>query len=144
MTGTAGADVRAAAATKDTDHAALLTIAIADDQRVPETLVDECMAEGEAGAERTTDTGRGRGESPEGDLDHAPNPHPHEKTSTQRRPPITPRKKCDGRTPRPAPGPGPRRDHAPVHALAPDPGPDASQEDARKVSPTPPVCHCVR
>lgn len=33
---TAGADVRAAAATTDTDHAALPTIAIADDRRVLE------------------------------------------------------------------------------------------------------------
>lgn len=90
---TAAADVHAAAATTDTDHEALLTIAIADDPRVRETLVDGCMEEDEAGAARTTDTGTDLGGSPEGDLDHAPNLHPHEKTSTRRRPPITPRKK---------------------------------------------------
>ncbi len=83
-------------------------------------------------------TGRGLGESPEGDLDHAPNLRLREKPSTQRRPPITPRRKCDGRTPRPAPGPGPHQDHALVHVLGHDPGLDASQEDARKVSALPP------
>lgn len=79
-------------------------------------------------------TGRGLEESPEGDPDHAPNLHLRVKPSTQRRLPITPRRKCEGRTPRPAPGPDPHQDHALVHVLGPDPGQDASQEDARKVS----------
>lgn len=129
-TETAGAGVHAAAATKDTDHAALRTIAIAGDLRVPESLVDGCMEGEEAGAARTTDTGRGPGESPEGDL--VLNPHPREKTSTRHRRPITPRKRCDGHTRRPTPGPGPHQDPALVRA--PDPGLDASQEDARRVS----------
>lgn len=130
MIETAGADVRAAAATTDTDHAAPLTIAGADDLRVLESLVDECVQEEEAGAARMI--GRGLGESPEGDLDRAPDPHLHERTSTRRRPPITPRKKCDGRAPHPAQGPGPYQGRALVHVLGPDPGRDASQEDARK------------
>lgn len=93
MIATTGADVHAAAATTDTDHAARLMIVIADGRRVLESLVDGCMREEEAGAARTTDTGRGLAESPEGDLDHAPNRHLRERTSTQRRLPITPRKK---------------------------------------------------
>lgn len=85
MTETAGAGARAAAATTDTDHAALLMTAIADDRRVLESefcflcdllvltyflqlylivsfsflssgLVDECMEEEEAGAARMTGT----------------------------------------------------------------------------------------
>lgn len=118
-------------------------IAIAGDLRVLASLVDGCMVE-EAGAARMTDTGRDLGESPEGDLDHAPNPHPHEKTSTQHRLPIIPRKKCDGHTPHLAPGPDPRQDHALVHGPGPDPGPDASLEDARKVPAPPSIRRYVR
>lgn len=132
MIETVGADVHAAAATTDTDHAAPLTIAVADDLRVLESLVDECVEEEEAGAARMIDTGRGLGESPEGDLDRAPDPHLHERTSTRHRPLITPRRKCDGRAPHPAPGPGLYQGRALVHVLGPDPGQDASQEDARK------------
>lgn len=140
----AGADVPAAAATTDTDHAALLMTVIADDLRVLEALVDGCVEEEEAGVARMTDTGRGLGESPEGDPDHAPNLHLHEKTSTQHRLPITPRKRCDGHTPHPAPGPGPYQDHAPVHVLGPDPGLVASPEVARKLSePTPLVLSVI-
>lgn len=139
---TADADVHAAAATTDTGHAALLMIAIAGDLTVLESL-DGCMEEEEAGAVRVTDTGRGLGESLEGDHAHAPNLHLHERASTQRRPPITPRKKCDVHTPHPAPGPGPRQDHALVHVLGPDPGLGASQEDARRV-PTPPSYPSLR
>lgn len=91
-----------------------------------------------------SDTGRGLGESPEVDLDRARNPHPHEKTPTQRRPPITPRKRYDGHTPHPAPGPGPHRDHAPVHVLGHDPGLDANQEDASKLCAPLRIRHCVR
>lgn len=144
MIETAGADVHAAAATTDTDHAAPLTNATAGDRRAPENPVDACMEEEEAGVGRTTDTGRGPGESREEDLDHAPSLRPHEKTSTQRQLRITPRRKCDGHTPRPAPGPGRRHDRAPVPALGPDPGPDASQEDVRKVSAPALIRHFVR
>lgn len=122
----ADADVRAAAATTDTNRAALLTIATAGGPRVLASLVDGCM-QGEAGAARMKDTGRGLGESPEGG--HAPNPHLREKPATRRRLPITPRKKCDGHTPHPAPGPHP--DHALGPVLGPDPGPDASREAVR-------------
>lgn len=80
----------------------------------------------------SSDTGRGLGESPEGDPAHAPDLHLHERTSTQRRPPITRRKKCDGHTPHPAPDPGPFQGRALTHVLGLDPGRDASQEDARK------------
>lgn len=75
------------------------------------------------------DTGRGLAESPEEDPDHAPNPRPLQKTLP--RLPITPRKKCDKHVPPHAPGPGPHQDPAPVRALAPDPGLDASQGGAR-------------
>lgn len=90
---TAGADVHAAAATTDTDRAVLLTIDIADDLRVPESPVDGCMEEEEAGAARVTDTDRGLGDTPEGDLDPGPNLLLHEKMSTRRPLPITPRRK---------------------------------------------------
>lgn len=132
MIETAGADVRAAAATSDTDHAVLLMIGIAGDLIALETL-GGCMEEEEAGAVRVTDTGRGPGESLEGDRAHDPNPHLHERVSTQRRPPTTLKKKCDVHTPHPAPGPGPHQDHALVRVLGPDPGLGASQEDARRV-----------
>lgn len=128
---TVGADVHAAAAMRDTDRAVLRMITGADDLRVLETLVDECLQEEGAGAVRMNDTGRGLGESPEGDLDHTPDLQPHERTSTRLHLPITLRKRCDGHAPRPAPDPGRYRDHTLVHVLAPDPGPDASQEDAR-------------
>lgn len=82
----------------------------------------------------SSDTGRGLGESPEGGPAPALNPHPHEKTPTPHRPPITPKRRCDRHAPPRAPGPGRRQDPAPVRALGPDPGPDASQEDVRKVS----------
>lgn len=80
------------------------------------------------------DTGRGLAESPEDDLDRAPSPPRLQKTLPHL--PITPRKKCDRRVPPRGPGPGPRRDPAPVHALAPDLGPGASQGAARS-SPLP-------
>lgn len=80
------------------------------------------------------DTGRGLAESPEDDLDRAPSPPRLQKTLPPL--PITPRKKCDRRVPPRGPGPGLRRDPAPVHALAPDLGPDASQGAARS-SPSP-------
>lgn len=76
-----------------------------------------------------SDTGRGLAESLEEDPDHAPNPRPRQKTLP--RLPITLRKKCDKHVPPHAPGPGPRQDPAPVRALAPDPGLDASQGGAR-------------
>lgn len=75
------------------------------------------------------DTGRGPAESPEDDPDHAQSLPPLQKTLP--RLPITPRKKCDRRVPPRAPGPGLRQGPAPVHALAPDLGPDASQGAAR-------------
>lgn len=129
---TAGAGGHAAAATTDTGRAALLTIAAADVQRVLETLADGCMREGGAGAARTTDTSRGLGERPERDPDRAPGPDLHEKPSSRRPPPDTPRKKCDRRIRRPAPGPGLHPDLARV----PGPGPDTSREDA-KAEPAP-------
>lgn len=138
--GTAGAGVRVVAATSGTDHAAPLMIAIAGDRRVLENLVDRCMAEEEAGVVRMRDTGRGLEESPERDL--APNLHLHERTPTLHRLPITPRKKCDGPTPQPAPSPAQLQDHALVPG--PDPGPDVSQEDARKVPPPPFIRRYVR
>lgn len=131
---TAGAGGHAAAVTTDTGRAARLTIAAADVQRVLESLVDGCMEEEEAGAARMKDTSRDPGESPESDP--APDPHLHERTSNRRPPPATLRKKCDRRIPRPAPGPGLRRDHTLAHVLGPGPGPGARQEDA-KAEPTP-------
>lgn len=96
----------------------------------------ECTQE-EAGATRTTDTGRGLAESPEDDLDRAPSLPRLQKTLPHL--PITPRKKCDRHVPPRGPGPGLRQDPAPVHALAPDLGPDASQGAARS-SPFPFFC----
>lgn len=76
-----------------------------------------------------SDTGRGLAESPEEDPDHAPNLQPLQKTLP--RLPITPRKKCVKHVPPHAPGRGPHQDPAPVRALAPDPGLDASRGDVR-------------
>lgn len=90
----------------------------------------------------SSDTGRGLGESPEEDLVHAQNLHLREKMPTQRQLPITPRKKYDGHTPHPAPGPGLHQDPALVRVLGPDPGLDASQADARIVPAPPIICIC--
>lgn len=132
---TAGAGDRAAAATTDTDRAALLTIAGADGPRVLESLVDECMEEEGAGAVRMKGTGSGRGENPE--EDRAPGPRRHGKTSTRLRLPISPRRKCEAHMPPPTPDPGLYRGRALVRALGPDHGPDGSQEAARKASAPP-------
>nr|XP_043909113.1 serine/arginine-rich SC35-like splicing factor SCL30A isoform X2 [Solea senegalensis] len=98
------------------------------------TLVVACMQEEGAGVVRMKDTDLG--ESPGADLDHTPDLRRLKNPSTQLPLPITPRRKCDASTPRPAPDPGRLQDHVLVHALGPGLG--ASQAGARKYPPPSP------
>lgn len=132
-TATTGAEDRAAAATNDTGRAARRTTAAADGQRVLANLGGVCMGEGGAGAERMKGTSRGPGESPGSDPDHTPGPDRREERSTRRRRLTTQRRKSEGRSL--PPGPGPYRGHTLVHALGLAPGPDTSLEDAEQPSP---------
>lgn len=115
----------------DTDRAARLMIATAEDLRVHGSLEDEHIEEEEAGAERMTGTDRGLAESPEAGLAPTPSQPLHEKTSTRHQPPITQKKKCIRLTPRPAPDPARHPDPAPIRAPGQDPGLDANQEVAK-------------
>lgn len=134
MTETADADVHAVAAMNDTDHAAHLMTATAEDLRVHGSLEDERIEEGEAGAEKMTGTDRGLAESPEADLARAPSQPLREKPLTRRQPPIIQKKRCIRLTPRPAPDPARHQDPAPIHAPGHDPGLDANQGVAKYYS----------
>lgn len=137
MTETVGVDVRVAAATRGTAHAAAPMNAGPDAPTVQETLAEGCKGEKEAGLERMKIKGRGfRGNTEDG-LDPAPGPrvHHHRETTSTRLQRLTgPSRKCAERPP--APGPGPCQDQDLIRGLGPGLGQDASQEDTKAAKET--------